>query len=164
MRPKANPQGSAREAANTPTIPAEVADAPLPVASDPTSTAVDTTNLPKPAAYMNLGEIGTEMWWELWESGQGVYKRTDRRLIGQFCFTHEKITELQRTISKEGMITTGSQGQLVPHPAAKLLAEMETKVLKMSESLGLTPEARIRLGLNSVDLQSKLDGHFDKYT
>jgi len=164
VRPKVNAQGNAREAAEKPVVPAIVAAAPLPEASDPLSAAVDTANLPQPAAYMNLKDAGTEMWFEIWSSGQGVYKRTDRRLIGQFCFTHERVVELQETIISEGMVTEGSQGQLVPHPAAKLLAEMETKLLKMSESLGLTPEARIRLGLNSVDLQSKLDGHFDQYT
>ena len=59
-------------------------------------------------------------------------------------------------VELEGWLSVGSTGQQVVHPAAKLLQDIETKLVPLEDRLGLNPESRLRLGISSVESQSKL--------
>ena len=60
----------------------------------------------------------------------------------------EEIAEL------DSLVTTGSQGQPVPHPLLGVLASAQGAVRQWTERFGLDPSTRTRLGLSELQRRS----------
>lgn len=60
-------------------------------------------------------------------------------------------------IARERPFTEGSQGQLVPHPAVKRLAECRKQLLELEDRFGLSPKARLLLGAELGKAAAGLD-------
>jgi len=112
---------------------------------------IDTTNVvavPVPDPPGALGEVGSELWVRVWTAGAKAYQpATDAFIIERYCSLQERRSTLLGVITVEGWLATGSTGQVVVHPAAKLLSEVEGRLGPIEDRLGLNPEARLRLGL-----------------
>ncbi len=115
---------------------------------------------PDPPA--NLGGIGQDLWSILWDLGAGVYQMTDQWAIETFCSLWERRQQLLAVVAAEGMMTVGSTGQPVVHPAIRMVDVIEGRLPNLEASLGLTPESRLRLGITAVESQSKLDKYLSE--
>ena len=105
----------------------------------------------------SLGPIGSDLWTEVWASGHGVYQPTDSCVIERYCSLHERRHHLLELVEIEGWLTTGSTGQIVVHPAARMVGDLEGRLSNLEDRLGRNPEARLRLGITAVEHQSRLD-------
>jgi P27 family predicted phage terminase small subunit len=65
-------------------------------------------------------------------------------------------------LKDEGMVTVGSTGQQVLHPAARFIAETEKMMSGLEDKLGMNPESRLRLGISAIEKESKLDQFLNK--
>ena len=117
---------------------------------------------PIPDPPDHLGPIGRRYWRDVWEAGAKVYRpETDAAVIDRYCSLQERRIKFLRVLESDGYTTVGSQGQTVAHPAAKLLSDVETKLTPLEDRLGLSPEARIRLGLAVTETKSRLDAFLE---
>lgn len=137
-RPSANPQGHATSRPQPGASLQAAAEAPPPAPSHLTPEAV-------------------KVWTEVWEAGGAAYNvRTDARLIERYSELTARRLVLLETLTAEGWTTVGSQGQQAVHPAARILSDVEGKLQSLEDRLGLSPESRIRLGIATVERESKL--------
>jgi len=146
MRPAANPQGNSRDAAV--------------VKQAPNILAREVPPLPEGLKSLarNQRTEATQLWEDLWRFGGEVYKpASDSYVIERYVSLLIRRHHLIDLLNKEGSITEGSQGQDVAHPAARLLISTEAMLPALEDRLGLSPEARLRLGLAAVESKSKLD-------
>ena len=112
---------------------------------------------PTPDPPDSLGALGQELWPTVWELGGGVYQRSDYWVIERWCSLQERRRELLAVIAAEGMMCTGSTGQPVVHPALRMVDVIEGRLPNLEAVLGLSPEARMRLGISAVEHASRLD-------
>jgi len=105
----------------------------------------------------SLGEVGAGYWIEVWTAGSGVYQVTDSYVIERYCSLQERRRNLTDLVEAQGWLTTGSTGQVVVHPAARMVADIEGRLSSLEDRLGLNPEARLRLGITAVEHKSRLD-------
>ena len=113
--------------------------------------------MPMPDPPSGLGPFGVRLWTEIWTLGAGVYQPTDLQVIARYCSLSERRHTLLGIVEVDGWLTTGSTGQTVVHPAARMVADIEGRLTTLEDRLGLNPEARMRLGITAVEHQSKLD-------
>ena len=119
--------------------------------------------VPTPPAPASLKKYGQKLWCDLWHAGRNAYQpQTDSAILERYCSLSERRQELLALLSEEGFIVQGSQQQPVSHPAAKLLDSIEGRLGPIEDRLGLNPEARFRLGISSVEQQSKLNAFLEK--
>ena len=136
-----------------------VKPAPPAVTNDPTAPA--EFDEPDPPAH--LDEVGREMWAALWALGgpTGVDSpRADGPVIDRYCTLTQVRLELLETLTREGWTAEGSKGQLIQHPAARILRDIEADMLRLENLLGLNPVARFSLqglALGIEEQQSKLE-------
>lgn len=127
-RSVANPSGNPRGAT--------VTDAPM----------VHSGRAPRVPA--SLGTEGKAVWRKVWEAGAGAYNpRTDGFVIQRYCELHDRRAELLDIVESDGMTTEGSTGQIVMHPAMRFIESTEKEMRAIEAVLGLSLEARLRLGL-----------------
>ena len=94
----------------------------------------------------------------MWAAGGESYRpESDTYVVERYASLQERRLHLLRTLTAEGFTTVGSQGQLVAHPAARLLSDVESKLTPLEDRLGLSPESRLRLGLSTIEHESRLD-------
>jgi P27 family predicted phage terminase small subunit len=145
VRPVADPKG--RPAPST--RPARVL--PTPVAPVPIPPPPDT-----------LGPVGCQVWADVWAAGQLSYRlASDAPLIERYASLTERRRDLLEILAAEGYVVEGSRGQLVAHPAARLVDAVEGKLLPLEDRLGLSPESRLRLSIQAVEHRTALDEFLD---
>ena len=113
--------------------------------------------LPVPDPPSTLGPVGASCWTDIWTLAQGVYQPTDTYVVERYCALHERRHHLLVLVEADGWLTTGSTGQVVVHPAARMVSDIEGRLATLEDRLGLNPEARLRLGITAVEHQSRLD-------
>jgi P27 family predicted phage terminase small subunit len=85
--------------------------------------------------------------------GDGAYHpATDRYVIERYCDLHDRRALLLAEIEQDGLTTLGSASQTVVHPALRHVETTEREMRAIEAVLGLSLEARLRLGVaaNSV--------------
>ena len=110
----------------------------------------------------NLGEIGQGLWSTLWGLGAGLYMMSDQWTVGRWCSLMERRELLLALVAAEGMMTVGSTGQPVVHPAMKMVDAIEGRLPGLEAVLALTPESRARLGLAAIETANRLDSFLAK--
>lgn len=105
-----------------------------------------------------LGAIGRRVWSDIWTAGARAYEpATDSLIIERYASLQERRRVLLDIIEEEGWLSEGSNGQTVAHPAVRLLMEVEKALTPLEDRLGLSPEARARLGISFAEMHTKLD-------
>ncbi len=112
---------------------------------------------PIPNAPDGLDEDRLEAWSAYFRSPlSGLIKETDlpvvRRLWGYYQ-QHADLTE----IFDRGRLVPGSQGQPRINPAHDAALKLEGAILRLENELGLTPSARLRLGITFADATNSLE-------
>jgi len=65
--------------------------------------------------------------------------------------------ELMEKLDREGWTEVGSQGQTVQHPAARILSDVESKLIPIEDRLGLSPQARHTIQIGHVQAKNALE-------
>lgn len=117
----------------------------------------DPASIVVPDPPDGLSATQVESWGEFWHSELSqLVKRTDlasvKRLWGYYQ-QHEDLT----AIFEKGRMVAGSQGQPRLNPALDGLMKLEGAILRLENELGLTPSARLRLGITFADATNSLD-------
>ena len=115
-----------------------------------------TSLVPVPDPPGTRGPYGANLWRQLWESGRGVYAPTDSYILERYCNLSDRRRLLLAVLEDEGFLGVGSQGQVVAHPAARLVTVVESRLGPIEDRLGLSPESRMALGLTAIAHQDRL--------
>ena len=100
------------------------------------------------------------LWDAVWSLGgpAGVYNAVaDYGLIERYVSLMERRRDLLEVIDREGWVVTGSQGQDIQHPAARILADAEGKLVPIEDRLGLSPQARHTIQVGHVQAKSAIE-------
>jgi len=151
-RPVQDPKGNATKSVT----PAPVASNVLPLDVPPTPPSFKDMAVP----YQRQAD---DMWADIWSAGHGFYQvTTDAFVIERYVSMQMRRSKIMATLELDGWTSVGSQGQEILHPLARLLLDIEGKLPALEDRLGLSPEARIRLGLAVAETKSKLDAFRDE--
>lgn len=140
---------------------------PLPKEEGKRQRARSSTNLrlieerdvesPIPPAPEGLSPARLEGWTEFFESPlAGLVKKTDLSVVRRLWTYYQQHDDLTRIFEKSRLVS-GSQGQPRMNPAHDALMKMETAILRLENELGLTPTARLRLGITFADATTSLE-------
>lgn len=110
-----------------------------------------------------LSEAQVESWTQFWHSELSqLVKDTDLssvRRLWNYYQQHEDLTG----IFAKGRMVAGSTGQPRLNPALDGLMKLETAILRLENELGLTPSARLRLGITFADATNSLEALADRF-
>ncbi len=65
-----------------------------------------------------------------------MYQPTDAYVIERYCSLHERRHRLLVLVEARGVLTTGSTGQVVVHPAARMVSDLEGRLATLEDRLG----------------------------
>jgi len=104
--------------------------------------------------------VGTvERWQEFWMSPLAQQVETSdygalRRLFGLY----DELDRLWDAVEETGRVVVGSQGQPRPNPLFKQVESFQAEARQLEDRFGLSPMARLRLGITFADAAASLDG------
>jgi len=123
----------------------------------------DPASVVVPDPPEGLSASNLESWDEFWHSELSqLVKRTDLasvRRLWDYYQQHEDLTG----IFAKGRMVAGSQGQPRLNPALDGIMKLEGAILRLENELGLTPSARLRLGITFADATNSLDALARKF-
>lgn len=93
--------------------------------------------LPAPG---DLGVAGRDFWDALHSDFDG-FNPADLAVIGEIARSLDLLDDLRRTIAETGVLTSGSKGQPVAHPALAAIVAIQRSVAFLIRQLGLEEEA-----------------------
>ncbi|MGW6313830.1 phage terminase small subunit P27 family [Streptomyces sp. NPDC055099] len=115
-----------------------------------------------PRAPGHLGNTGKEIWRSVWQAGSGAYSPdTDRNLILRYAELYDRRSQLLDAVDADGLMTIGSTGQPVVHPAMRYVESTEKELRAIETVIGFTPEARMRLGIVAAEARKVQAGPED---
>lgn len=114
----------------------------------------DEPQLPEPPS--NLTETGKAMFRRVVDelAGRG-YRDSDLAAVELLCVSYERFTQAREALDKYGLVLRGTRG-IVMNPLIRVEKDSAATYLRFAEQLGLTPAARLRLGLMQIAGQSML--------
>ena len=101
-----------------------------------------------------------DRWVAVWDLGgpSGAYNPVaDFGIVARYCSMLERSEMLLEQLEREGWTTEGASGQVVVHPVAKLLSDVEAKIGPVESALGLSPQARNTITIGTAAARSVLD-------
>jgi P27 family predicted phage terminase small subunit len=121
-----------------------------------TGTIVPTTNLP--AVPDGLQERGQVEWGKVWAAGESwLAPDQDYHWVEMIARAYDEIEAFREKILEDGLIQTGSMGQVIAHPLIAEVRRAEASIQKCLSVLGFSPTDRARLGLAVMKARSKLE-------
>ena len=110
-----------------------------------------------------LSDAQVESWTEFWQSELSqLVKATDLSSVRRLWNYYQQHADLT-AIFQKGRMVAGSTGQPRLNPALDGLMKLETAILRLENELGLTPSARLRLGITFADATNSLQALTDKF-
>lgn len=115
----------------------------------------------------DLQEPGQAWWREVVPHlvDAGLLDRVDVGLLTMAAAQWQRAFYARRVLAQEGMFATGSQGQVVAHPAVRMERDATREFSRLCEQLSIGPWGRARMGLATLhgaalmrDLDAMLDG------
>jgi P27 family predicted phage terminase small subunit len=100
-----------------------------------------------PTVPKNLLRVTVESWEAYWQSEAAQLTKPEHRPIVERLFIRRDERErAYRTVRKQGRVAKGSQGQPVQHPLLKYIDACDQEIRALEASLGVSPQALLRLG------------------
>lgn len=112
---------------------------------------------PIPVAPVELGRRGQIEWERIWSAGFWLHPDEDYHWLVMIAQAYDDIDSFRRKVKKDGLIQSGSQGQVIAHPLLAEIRKAEAVIQKSLSALGFSPSDRARLGLAEVKQQSALE-------
>jgi P27 family predicted phage terminase small subunit len=123
----------------------------------------ETQPIQVPEPPDGLDEYRLEAWNEFFHSELSqLVKRTDMSAVARLWSYYQQHADLTNIFAK-GRMVAGSQGQPRLNPALDGLMKLEGAILRLENELGLTPSARLRLGITFADATNSLDALVRKF-
>jgi len=114
---------------------------------------------PVPAADGAWREATVERWAAFWGSPlASQVESSDEGAFRRLFKLYDEIDRLWEAVDATGRIVEGSQGQPRPNPLFKQVQEFQAEARQLEDRFGLSPMARLRLGITFADAQASLDG------
>lgn len=102
-----------------------------------------------------LGASGKKAWAAFWASPLAQVVRTDSDLeaLRRLFLRRDESARLWRRACKEPVVI-GSSGQMRPNPLFDVVSRLDGEVRALEDRFGLTPQARLRLGVTFAQGQA----------
>jgi P27 family predicted phage terminase small subunit len=113
---------------------------------------------PDPPEGMRAESV--ELWEAIWLLGgpDGIYHAVaDRGLVQRYVELQERRDEMLNLLGEEGYTAVGSGGQDVQHPAARILSDIEGRLIAVEDRLGLSPQARHTILIGRAQTKSAFE-------
>lgn len=112
---------------------------------------------PAPQPPDGLSVQRQDDWYRYFDSQlAGLVQDTDMSAVRRLWNYYQQHDELTEIFAKSRLVA-GSTGQPRMNPAADALLKLETAILRLENELGLTPSARLRLGITFADATNSLE-------
>jgi len=111
----------------------------------PTDAPIVDTEWSTPEAPDGYSGRALGLWADVWSLGgpEGVYHAVaDYGLVQRYVDLMLRREKMSAVLEAEGYTVVGSQGQDVMHPAARILSDIEGRLIPVEDRLGLSPQAR----------------------
>ena len=124
---------------------------------------------PPPPPGIRKGTRARALWDAVWQSelARIIDRRTDLPRLERWIEATAELHRVRRTLQKARLVR-GSTGQPVLNPLASYAADLERTIEKAEDAFGMTPKARLGLGLDvaalaktAADLNRMLEGADD---
>lgn len=130
----------------------------------PSSPVVLPTLLPSrpaepPDPPAGLREAGLALWESVWQSIPWVTEGEHGAVVAELCRVHDEIDLYRRELEERGPLLAepilSPQGfvageKMVPNPCEAMLRRADATAERLWAALGLTPAAKLRLGLDHL--------------
>jgi P27 family predicted phage terminase small subunit len=115
------------------------------------------------AADPNWREPTVESWVAFWSSplAQQV-QPSDYGALLRLWWCYDEVLRARDAIETTGRVVAGSQGQPRPNPLYKLVSELQAEARQLEDRFGLSPMARLKLGIVFADAQQSLESLNDR--
>lgn len=112
---------------------------------------------PKPGGKALLA-VTVQAWEAFWSSPAlaGLVQPADLAALHRLFVLYDDRERMERAYRAQPF-TAGSTGQMVVNPAAREIASMDPRISQLEDRFGLTPMARLKLGLTFGEAQRSLD-------
>jgi P27 family predicted phage terminase small subunit len=110
-----------------------------------------------------LADRGLSEWEKIWLAGYWLSDEQDYHWVAVIAHAYDEITEYRAKIREDGLIQTGSMGQVIAHPLIGEIRRAESAIMKALSMIGFSPTDRARLGLAEVKRQQGLAELADRY-
>lgn len=104
-------------------------------------------------------ESTVERWVGFWSSP--LAQQVEQSDLGSFrrlFWIYDELERLMEAIEQTGRVVAGSQGQPRPNPLYKQVEAFQAEARQLEDRFGLSPLARLRLGITFADAQTSLAG------
>ena len=127
-----------------------------PKAVDPQITAINTSTTPQPP---KVSKRLKELWNKLWSSELAAHfnQETDPPAMERLFLLYERVNKYEREAARDGNVSKGSTGQKQMHPLLKAADVLRPQILQLEDRFGLTPMARLKLGIALGEAAISLD-------
>lgn len=106
-------------------------------------------DIPEPPS--GLGARGDAEWVKIWTAGRKWLAPTqDYAWVEMVARAWDDIEQFRARVEADGLIQTGSMGQVIAHPLIAEVRRAEATIQKCLSVLGFSPTDRARLGLAEV--------------
>ncbi|MGV3714348.1 P27 family phage terminase small subunit [Pseudolysinimonas sp.] len=95
-----------------------------------------------PSAPVELGERGTRFWDALHRDFE--FEVRDTEIVREACRVLDRIDELEGALEEEGLLSAGSKGQTVLHPAVAELRQQQSTFRQLMGSVELPGDDEAR--------------------
>lgn len=120
--------------------------------------AVSRAASPVPAADPSWRPEAVEQWRAFWSSPlAGQVAESDHVALRRLWWLYDELDRLREAIDETGRVVPGSQGQLRPNPLFKQCEAFQAEARQLEDRFGLSPLARLRLGITFADAHASLD-------
>lgn len=108
---------------------------------------------PAPPPGIRKGTRARRLWEAVWESElrKVIDRRTDLPRLERWILATAELERVRRTLQRTRLVR-GSTGQPVLNPLAAYAADLERTIEKAEDAFGMTPKARLGLGLDVAAL------------
>ena len=118
---------------------------------------------PIPDAPEGLSEPQLVAWEEFFTSElSGLIKKTDMPVVRRLWTYYQQHEDLT-VIFEKSKLVAGSTGQPRINPAHDAILKLEGAIHRLENELGLTPSARLRLGITFADATNSIDALNDRF-
>jgi P27 family predicted phage terminase small subunit len=123
--------------------------------------AYEPSPIPEPPEQ--LSTIQVEAWDVFFTSDlAGLIKATDLPVVRRLWTYYQQHEDLL-VIFEKSKLVAGSTGQPRINPAHDAILKLETAIHRLENELGLTPSARLRLGITFADATNSIDALNEKF-
>lgn len=104
-------------------------------------------------------ESTVERWVAFWSSPlSGQVEQSDHGALRRLFWLYDELDRLRDAVEETGRVVPGSQGQPRPNPLYKQMEAFQAEARQLEDRFGLSPLARLRLGITFADAQTSLAG------